>query len=72
MTRTEQLVADALALSPTERVVLVDRVLDSLDRADPLVDAALAAECEARIDAHAQGAIPAISLQAALAKYQSR
>lgn len=67
MTRTEQLVADALALSPTERVVVVDRVLESLDRTDPQVDATLAIECEARLDAHAQGAIRAIPSQAAFA-----
>ena len=72
MTRTEQLVAEALSLPPTERVVLIDRVLDSLDRADPKVDAALAVECESRIDAHERGAIPAVALQDALAKYQAR
>jgi len=71
-TRTEQLVAEALALDPPERISLIDRVLDSLDRADPRIDARWADECEARVDAYDRGEICAVPLQEALAKYMHR
>lgn len=72
MTRTEQLVADALALPPLERALLVDRVLDSLDKADPKVDAAWSSECEARIDAYERGELRAVPLHDALARFRSQ
>jgi putative addiction module component (TIGR02574 family) len=72
MTKTEQIAADALALTPAERVVLVDRVLDSLDKVDPELDTRLAAECESRLAAYDQGEIRSVSLQEALSKYMAQ
>jgi putative addiction module component (TIGR02574 family) len=72
MSKTEQIAADALALTPAERVVLVDRVLDSLDKVDPELDTRLAAECESRLAAYDRGEIRSVSLQEALSKYMAQ
>ncbi|MEO8495123.1 MAG: addiction module protein [Planctomycetota bacterium] len=72
MTRTEQIAADALALTPAERVVLVDRVLESLDKVDPELDSRLAAECESRLSAYDRGEIRAVPLREALSKYMAQ
>ena len=72
MTRTEQIAADALALTPAERVVLVDRVLESLDKVNPELDSRLAAECESRLAAYDRGEIRAVALHDALSKYMAQ
>jgi putative addiction module component (TIGR02574 family) len=72
MTKTEQIAADALAFTPAERVVLVDRVLDSLDKVDPELDTRLAAECESRLAAYDGGEIRSVPLQEVLSKYMAQ
>ena len=72
MTRAEQIATDALSLTPAERVALVDRVLDSLDKVDPELDSRLAAECESRLAAYDRGEIRTVPLHDALSKYRTQ
>lgn len=66
---TQTLSAEAIKLSPTERLELVDRILSSLDAPDPAVDALWAKEAEDRLAAYRRGEIRAIPLADVLAKY---
>ena len=57
--RSDQILQDALSLPAAERIVLVERVLASLDsllRKD--IDKLWGQECEHRIDAFERGNIP--------------
>ena len=60
--RGAQILKDALSLSPTERVTLVERLLASLDSsAREHVDVLWSQEAEDRLDAFEQGEIPTIA-----------
>ncbi|HEX2257386.1 MAG TPA: addiction module protein [Afifellaceae bacterium] len=61
----------ARQLSPHERIVLVEDVLDSLDITDPAVDRLWAQEARNRLAAYRQGALPANELNDVIAKYRS-
>ena len=59
--QSEQVLRDALALTPTERAELVEQILASFEfpaRKD--IDAAWAREAEARIDAYERGEIKTV------------
>jgi putative addiction module component (TIGR02574 family) len=60
----------ALRLPPADRIGLVNRLLDSLDRTDPRVDALWAKEVEDRLDAYRRGEIKALALDEVLARYR--
>jgi putative addiction module component (TIGR02574 family) len=61
----EQVLKDALSLSPAERAALVELLLASLDPpARGTVDSLWAAEAEDRIDAYERGEIPTIAAKA--------
>jgi putative addiction module component (TIGR02574 family) len=54
--RVEQLAAQGLALSPEDRVRLLDMLLDSLDEpADSALEKAWTKEIERRVQAHERG-----------------
>jgi putative addiction module component (TIGR02574 family) len=60
--RGAQILKDALALPPTERVTLVERLLASLDApAREHVDALWGQEAEDRLEAFERGEIPTIA-----------
>lgn len=59
------------ALSPQDRIALVEDVLDSLDRADPAMDRRWAKEAMDRLAAYRRGELAATDLKDIVAKYRS-
>jgi putative addiction module component (TIGR02574 family) len=70
--RVTSLAEEAERLPAAERIQLVERLLDSLDRSDPEIDAAWAEECERRLDAYLSGAVSARDADDVLAKHIKR
>ncbi len=66
----KMLIERARALSPEDRVALVENVLDSLDRADPDIDRAWAREATDRVAAYRRGELGAKGLSEVVAKYR--
>jgi putative addiction module component (TIGR02574 family) len=64
-----ELSALATRLSASERLKLIEQLLDSLDPPDPEMDRVWTAEAEARLAAYRRGEMPAIPLADVLAKY---
>ncbi len=64
------LLQQALTLSPAQRVALIDKLLASLDVPDNEIDALWAQEVESRIDAYEQGQLKAVTLEKVLEKYK--
>ena len=63
--QTEKVLAEALALPPTERAALVEELLSSFDfPARQKIDALWAKEAEDRIEAYERGELPASPAQA--------
>jgi putative addiction module component (TIGR02574 family) len=58
----------ATMLSPSERLKLVEQLLDSLDAPDPEMDRAWTAKAEERLAANRRGEMSAIPLADAFAK----
>jgi putative addiction module component (TIGR02574 family) len=69
---SEAIVEEALALPPAERVVVIDRLMSSLDEADSRLDVQWAEEAEARLDAFGRGEIQSVPLEDILARYRDR
>ena len=69
-TTAETLSAQAVQLSPDERMALVERILDSLDEPDATLDALWAKEVDDRLAAYCRGEIRAVALPDVIAKYQ--
>jgi putative addiction module component (TIGR02574 family) len=67
---TRTLSRKAKALTPSERVALVEDVLDSLDAVDPTVDQLWAAEAADRLAAYRRGDLAAKDLGDVVAKYR--
>jgi putative addiction module component (TIGR02574 family) len=63
------LIDQALELPSSERAIVAEQILLSLDRPDKEIDAAWAAEAENRIDAYEKGEIQAASIGEVLGKY---
>jgi putative addiction module component (TIGR02574 family) len=68
---TKTLSRKARALSPNERVELIEEILDSLDRTDPAIDRLWAKEAADRLAAYRRGDVPAKDLGDIAAKYRS-
>ena len=66
----ETLSAQVVQLPPEDRLVLVERILDSLDEPDASMDALWAKEADDRLDAYRRGEIQALALSDVIAKYQ--
>ena len=69
-TNAEALSAQAVKLSPEERMEVVERILDSLDEPDPALDALWAKEADDRLTAYRRGELKAVALSEVIAKYQ--
>jgi putative addiction module component (TIGR02574 family) len=67
--RIKSLVEEAERLPPAERIQLVERLLNSLDRCDPEIDRAWAEEAERRLDAYLSGDMAARDADDVLAKH---
>jgi putative addiction module component (TIGR02574 family) len=67
-----ELCAQAARLSSSDRVKLVEQLLDSLDAPDPEMDRAWTDEVEQRLAAYRRGELSAIALDDALAKYREK
>ena len=66
----KKLSAQARKLPASERLELVDSILESLDEPDPEIDRLWSKEAEERLAAYRRGELKALSLREALAKYQ--
>ena len=67
----DEILKQASALPPAEKLELVEALLNDLDRPDPGMDAAWAAEAEDRVAAYRKGEIRSIPLSDVLAKYRA-
>ena len=67
---TKALSAQARELSPSDRIALVEDVLDSLDRTDSRVDELWTAEVKDRLAAYRRGELAARDLRDIIAKYR--
>jgi putative addiction module component (TIGR02574 family) len=73
MGKTAGALSDAARnLPPDERLELVDQILESLDEANPELDALWAKEAEDRLSAYRRGELQAIPMIEVLAKYPRR
>jgi putative addiction module component (TIGR02574 family) len=74
MTATaQQVLKDALGLSPVDRAELIERLFRSFDRAaDTSIDAAWGREAESRFDAHDEGKLAASSAEEVLKRIAQR
>ena len=70
MATTNSILEEALALRPSQKAELIDKLLSSLDKSDKEIDELWAKETENRIDAYDRGNIKAISLDKILEKYR--
>lgn len=70
-TSTDQLLDLAQKLDPNERLTLVERILGSLDEADPVLDGLWLQEADRRLAAYRSGELRAIPLTEVLARYRS-
>jgi hypothetical protein len=57
---TDTLLGQAIALAPAERAMLVEGIIQSLDRPDPALDALWLAEAQDRLAAYGAGDMDAI------------
>ena len=69
---TKVLSRKAQALSPNDRVALIEEILDSLDRPDPAIERLWAKEAADRLAAYRRGELSARDLSEIAAKYRSR
>lgn len=69
---TEAILEQALLLSPTDRAILAEKLLASLDRPDPAIDALWAEEIENRISAYEAGELKAVPAEEVIKKYKKK
>ena len=68
----DQILKDALTLSPAERAGLVDRIISSLDTPDESIDRVWRKEIAKRIDAYRAGNIETVSAEEVLESYRKQ
>ncbi len=71
-TEVERILNQALGLRAQERVLVVERLLGSLEPPDPASDATWAQEVEARIAAYDRGEIDSVPADQVFGKYEDR
>ncbi len=67
-TKAQQILEESFTLPPLERAAIAEKLLSSLDRPDPQIDALWAAEAEARLTAYEAGHIKAIPAEEVFAE----
>ena len=60
---TDEIMESALQLKPQDRLVLVDLLLESVDRPDQVIDETWMNEAQRRLDAYRAGRIQGIPLE---------
>ncbi len=71
MTNPANIILDqALKLSATERAIVAEKLLFSLDSPDSKIDALWAKEADSRVEAYKKGEIEAIPAEEVFAKYR--
>ncbi len=70
MATANNILKDAMNLTPSQKAELIDKLITTLDKPDKEIDEMWAKEAEDRIDAFGQGKIKAVSLEKVLEKYQ--
>ena len=70
MSVSEEILKEALNLTPEKKVELIEKLLISLDNPDKKFDLLWAKEAEARIDAYEQGKIRTLTIEEVLEKYK--
>ncbi|MEW6266244.1 MAG: addiction module protein [Thermodesulfobacteriota bacterium] len=70
MTTFNKIMKEAMALKPTEKVELIDKLLSSLDVPDAEIYESWALEAENRIEACERGEIKTVTLEKVLEKYK--
>jgi len=68
-TSSEEILTEALALPPIERVSIIDQLLSSIDMPDGMIDSTWKEEVAKRIDAYQKGHIKSIPLNEVLSEY---
>jgi len=68
--KTKNILSKALSLEPAERISVVDQLLSSLDRPDPVIDTLWKREVESRFRAVKSGKLKTVSALQALSKYR--
>lgn len=66
----QSILARALKLSDTDRAILIEQLLASLDKPDEAIDELWAIEAEKRVEGYRAGRMRSVSLEQVLAKYQ--
>ena len=67
---SDQILKEALNLTPEKRVELIEKLLISLDKPDKELDELWAEEAESRIDAYERGEIKPLTIQEVIEKYK--
>lgn len=70
MSKTNDILKEAITLPPSERALLIDELLNSLDEKDNEIDRLWAKEAESRIDAYDNGKLKSVSIDTILEKYR--
>lgn len=60
---TQEVLENALQLKPQDRLVLVDLLLESVDRPDPTIDDIWLEEAQRRLVAYREGKMKTISME---------
>lgn len=68
MSQTKTVITAALHLNPTERAIVIDALLKSLDIPDPKIEKIWALEAEKRLKACKAGKLKTVSLENLLEK----
>ena len=72
MSKTNDILKDAITLPPAERAMLIDQLLNSLDEQDNEIDRLWAGEVENRIDAYDKGELKSVSIEQVIEKYRKK
>ena len=64
----KQLIEKALELKPKERFILIEVLVQSLDKPDPCIDEIWLKEAESRLKAHREGKTKGIPVEKVLGK----
>lgn len=59
---TEDIIKEAVTFSPSEKALIIEALLNSMDKPDPEIDAIWSKEAEARLDAYREGNTKAVPL----------